>query len=1099
MSFKIRYIKGRIIIMNPKSNKVTIPLSAPLNLSKLTSEVVNFSGWNDINSPYYGKCISPLYEKKDLLTNNNVIYTKNGDIYTINGGTLNKNEAAAMSCTPTCFTDTKLYTNTLATALSVDSSYLYINYDLDEDASYGMFNMGNTETSVHYTKTVFTSGVFVAAKCAYDNGNSLYSIVYQNNNTYYLWLFDGTNEKTQQITWYKNTGTSPTAVTIKPNQVRINCSYNSSMWLISVLSDSGTGLTSLGYFNIAYSSGTVYTNWTWSGSSSVASTSKVSTYIGVYTSISNILTAGSGYSPVLSDKKLTVSLTHAWTYPINVYVSDNAHVSSSTAIVDTNLIMTIPAGSLTATASIGTATYADGTSYTMAERGFVWITTTDETTTGGTEDIIKMVPTNTYGIKTVYTSTTVSSANREYGITLYGSLTSTLNYGHSPDVIFDDGYAYCLGLMGYGFSTMGIIPFKSSIGSTAVSGTTLTINYSPTVYYEWTYDSTSTNIKPRSYVSTVIDIGQGFAREMIRASTRNYDQKYDSGLSTDVIVCFDSAVASAILNPGVNTSYRNNAGSLYQIDNFRLLYTNGIPAGISYGESGSRGTLVSEWYCVSSQFDISCNGNYLTYMNTTDGFVHLISLKSTSSTPYQFVENRYIVMNTISYFNCYDTYTGNKYHYADDFNNRVLAGSSSLSNLSATKSQLNMVSAVNANYEISKVAITSIGVNPQSLSLIIKDHETFISSASPNSSDVLDVDVYYGEAASSYATYYCSAKIINSSTVTTSVYNKSALQGAYSPITTSGNVIYSPSIFTTYITSYTNNDMILSNITGYMLIYSGTTPILAYYLLSGLENITNLFIIQSMFYAIVEDKIVKLTYNNGVIASNTAIVDVTGMQYIGALPDKALFFSTMNKTIYSFTGDCNLAPIYEANKIDSITGTYYNTATQSIYLATTGGLYIINSNSMFELPLTGVANVFFIGTNSVVVSDSSAVHVSYYPQTGYTLVPITLATQFYGAGNEANSKLDAFLIRLYNNGTASAGTITLSLTTLTDAGFTTEAKKFNILAKDWDESTGSLYLRYQPQYQACVGASLSLTSSFAISSIVANYTIDTEQIAKFNI
>src|SRR5574344_1553221 len=135
MSFKIRYIKGRIIIMNPKSNKVTIPLSAPLNLSKLTSAVVNFCGWIDINSASYGKCISPLYEKKDFLTNNNVIYTKNGDVYTINGGTLNKNDATVMSCTSTGFTDTKLYTDTLATALSVDSSYLYIGYDLDEERS----------------------------------------------------------------------------------------------------------------------------------------------------------------------------------------------------------------------------------------------------------------------------------------------------------------------------------------------------------------------------------------------------------------------------------------------------------------------------------------------------------------------------------------------------------------------------------------------------------------------------------------------------------------------------------------------------------------------------------------------------------------------------------------------------------------------------------------------------------------------------------------------------------------------------------------------------------------------------------------------------
>jgi len=1078
--------------MNPKSNKANVPLSAPLNLSKLSTEITNFSGWNDINSPYYGKCVSPLYEKTETTTTGNIIYDKSGNMYEVSGAGLVKNRnETVLSYTSYYFTDTVL-NNCISNAVTTTGKYIYINYS----DTYGTFIFGN-DNGTYETKLVFTSGVLVCTKCLYSNGYRLYIVIYQLGTKYYYYLYNGYSSISNEITWYKNTGTSPSAVTIKPNQVRANAYLVNSFWFISILSDSGTGITSLAYMNLSLSnnSSTLYEKWNLSGTMVSTSVSKTSTYIGVYATVTSILTSGSGYTPILSDKSVTVSLTHAWTYPINVYMSDDSHMSSSSAMVSTNLIGTIAAGSITMTASIGTATYEDGSIFTPSQRYYIWISTSQESATDSSViSFNRIIPSSYYGQKTVYTNTTVSAANKEYGITLYGSLTSSLSYIHTPDVIFDDGSLYNLGLMEYGQNTTGIVPFKCTLSSYTYTDTQITINYTPSSYYKWQYNITPTNNLPRSYVNTVIDIGQGFIREMICTSTSNYDMKYGGNLTVNSIICYDSGSDSVIINPGVNTSYRNNAGSLYQSRQFRLLYTNGIPSGISYGDSGYRGTLLSEWYTVGSLKDISTNEYGCTYLNTTDNMTHLISVTA-GSNPYQFIENRYIVINTTSYYNCYDTFTDKVYHYADDFNNRVLSGSTSISYIGSTLSQQNMVSAVNANYEISKVSIISIGINPQSLSYIIRDHETFISCTSPVSNNNLDIDIYYGDSTSSYATYYCSAKI----DVSTIIYNNSSLQGAYSPITTDGNIMYSPSIFTQYIRSYTNNDMILSNSTGYMLIYSGTTPILAYYLLSGLENITRLFIIQSQFYAIVENKIVKLTYNNGVIATNTAIVDVTGMQFIGTLPDKALFFGLMNKTIYSFTGDCNITPIYEANKIDSISKTYYNTSTQSIYLATTMGLYIINTNSMFNLPLYDINNIFFIGTDAAVISGKNVVHISYCPQTDYTKMPISLTTQYYGMGSETVIKLDSYLIRLYNNNTAESGTIKVSLTTLTDGSYQTDERSFTVNKMDWDSDTGTLYIRYQPKYQACVGASLRISSSFAISSIIVNYTADTEQISKFNI
>lgn len=1077
--------------MNPKSNKASIPLSAPLNLSKLNTEIVSFSGWNDVNSPYYGKCLSPLYIKNNTYSSANIVFDRNQNIYSIKSTELTKNNASVLTYNSNYFTDTAVGSY-LSVAFTSGSSYIGIS----ESSTPGTFILrnanGTTTSAVAYTG----AGATLCAKCKYYNGSRIYIVVYYQNNGYHYWASNGSSTFTNTIIWYKNTGTTPSIVAVSPNQIRINCAYVLNNWMISILSDSGSGISDMAYFNLTISPSSTYKSelWSFSGGPIESKVTKTTTDVGFYINIENILSSGTGYAPTLSQRKLTVSLTNAWTSPIKIYISDDAHMSSTGAIVESNLLGTIAAGNTTITSTIGDATYMDGSKYTSVNRTYVWITTTGEAP-DSTQTISYsfMVPSSYYGIKTTYTSTIVSSTAKEYSRTFYGSRTITLNSIHTPDVIFDDGYFYNLGMFEYGTIRTGCIPFKCS-QSTISFGTTTTISYTALSYYSWKYNSTSSNNLPRSYVKTVLDIGQGFIRIMLCTTIVSYDYKDPNTLTTDTVVCYDSASNAVLINPGVNILYRNDAGSIYQENNYRLLYTNGLPSGISYGDEDYRGTLLSEWYTVSGLFDMATSTTSAAYLNTSDNMVHIITL-NTGTPTYQFIENRYIVINTSSYFNCYDTYLNKIYHYADDFNNRILAGSSSTDDIDSTSEQLNMVSAVNANYEITRVAITSIGINPQQLSLIIKDHETFISCQSPVSNNTMDVDIYYGEATSAYATYYISAKVSD----TILKYANPDLKGAYSPITTSGNVMYSPSIFTEYIRSYTNNDMVLSNGTGYTLIYSGTTPILGYYLLSGLDNVSTLFIIQSIYYAIVGSKIVRLTYNNGVIASNSTVADISGMQYIGSLPDKALFFGLMNKTIYSFTGDCILSPIYEANKIESIYNTYYNTATQSIYLPTDSGLYIINTQSMFRLNATGITNIFFNGTNAAVVMGSSVLYISYYYQTDYSKVPIVLTTQFYGAGNEAVSKVDAFLIRLYNNGVQENGTLTISATTLTDGGFATDKKTFNIMARDWDSTTGTIYLRYQPKYMASVGVSLNLTSSFAISSITANYTTDTEQISRFNI
>lgn len=1077
--------------MNPKSNKASIPLSAPLNLSKLNTEISSFSGWNDINSPYYGKCVSPIYEYSKTLDSSSAVFDSDGNAYIIGATSLTKNGTPIMSYNNSYFTDSTL-DNYIAVA-ATSTGYIAIQ----ETATLGTFNIISNET-VSSTMSVYSSGKTICSKCLQSGTNQLYVIIYVVGTTYYYWLYNGiSTTKTGTISWLSNTWITPLAWSGTPNNVRINAAYLNNYWMISILSDSGSGVTDLGYFNMTLApDGSLFnTSWSFSGGPVLTKSTLVSESIGFYSTFYTTLKSGTGYAPALDNRTLGISLSSTYGKDIKVYVSDSSHMSQSTAVVASNLVGTITARSSSLSATVGDATYADGTVISTSLRQYVWISTTGTDKDNNTLNYVFMIPQSYNGYYTVYTTTTMTATAKEYSKTFTEYRATSISAVHTPDIVSDDGYFYCLCKFAYGDSAQGCIPLRCEYNSMTATTASTAISYTANSYYSWIWNTTSYNVLPKTHAGTVLDIGQGFIRITMRASLSSYDSKDPSDLSTDVIVLYDSASNKVLYNPGTLSTYRNNAGSLYQSNMFRLLYTNGVPSGVSYGDIGYRGTLLSEWYSVSSLFDFSSTSTSAIYKNAVDSKVHYIKVNSGIPT-YQFVENRYIIINTTSFYNCYDIISETVLHYAEDWNNRALAGSTDPNDISSTVDSASMVTGVNLNYEASKVYITSIGINPQQLSLLIKDKETFISAAVPTSNNIFDIDVYYGSSTDAYAYYIFSARVSSTSSLR---YVSAMLKGLYSPITSSSNILYSPNMFTTYIKSYSNNDMAVSNGTGYPLIYSGTTPVLAYYLLSGLDGVTDLFVIQSQFYAIVDSKIIKLTYNNGVIVSSSAISDVSGMQFIGALPERALFFSNMNRNIYSFTGDCLLTSLYEANKISIINSTYYNTATQSLYIATDVGLYIINSASMFRLPMTDISNVYFIGTSAIVISGTTATYLSYYNQTNYVKVPILLETQYYGAGSEMASKVDSWLIRLYNNGNPESGTITVNMTTLTDSGYMTDTKKFSVTTKDWDSTTNTLYIRYQPKYQNCVGASLLLSSTFAISSIVVNYTIDTEQISHFNI
>jgi hypothetical protein len=133
------------------------------------------------------------------------------------------------------------------------------------------------------------------------------------------------------------------------------------------------------------------------------------------------------------------------------------------------------------------------------------------------------------------------------------------------------------------------------------------------------------------------------------------------------------------------------------------------------------------------------------------------------------------------------------------------------------------------------------------------------------------------------------------------------------------NVALTPTIFTEYINGAGNNDVVTENNVSYVLNYYDQQPFLNYNLSSQSSNTyygqTAFFVLQGQFYAFMNEKIYSVIYNNGIIASQDAIIDARGMTFVGNNPQIAFFYSPSKRMFYSFTGDAVLQKIFDASKL----------------------------------------------------------------------------------------------------------------------------------------------------------------------------------------
>ena len=620
---------------------------------------------------------------------------------------------------------------------------------------------------------------------------------------------------------------------------------------------------------------------------------------------------------------------------------------------------------------------------------------------------------------------------------------------------------------------------------------------------------------PYSFISRTISLDKNYFRYVLH--TKGFgDIEYDENGNVlsepkETVIMYDSGFNKVIINPGYYTGNGSlSNGSVYQKGNWRILYNNNLVSNISYGTTDKIGTLLCDWniidevLCIDEDFIVIRDtfGNIIKYSTAT--------IANDEIAPYKVINNRFIVVGTTSYYNCYDLKTNQKLHYASDYNNRFLMGIECDNFLKNTTDNDKMFdentlidtaiegSAQNANYEISNNPISSYKLEPEVITKVWMRTNPFML----KSESSMPVDIYFSMngVTAVYFTSYKNGVFVRDT----------ALDLAYLPT----GIMYNPNIFTKIIETYLLDTFAVnsSTATAYPFNKYNGQVFLSYAMLNGLENAENMFCIQTLVYMISEDKIWEVYYDNGNLSNLQPIASIKGLKYLGCLPTAAIFWSPADRTFWSFTGDAILRKVIQANEISAIYGSWYCTSTQHLYVGTNIGLLCINDVNNFLLTdlkrVTGMwfFDDYFVAKNTSYtsgVAETKDWEISFIPEKLQIGGSMTFRVKWLGSIENFKSRIDCLYFRLAKNYSPTLSPVdpffTIRSETMTDVG--TECETKTITDFEFDELTDTAYVRFQPQYQSAVAFSFEVTTNCPIVSMAIGNTSTQEmaQISQINI
>ena len=587
--------------------------------------------------------------------------------------------------------------------------------------------------------------------------------------------------------------------------------------------------------------------------------------------------------------------------------------------------------------------------------------------------------------------------------------------------------------------------------------------------------------------------------------------KYATASSEDV-AWFNPGGFRAELKAGTNWNI------LYYVDSTGAVAVQGIS--YSDGNGNKMGTLVTPMDSPAKVQYIAGCSSFVVY---TDGHnkVYKISIKSGAQLSSIF-DNRYIIVNTTSFWNMWDEQKSRKFHYATDYNNRTKLGLIRTTYRSANswfftilKSRL-FATAINANYNVlPRLPVSSM--LPGSIALahwIGSDHYPYNIHAYQSDCDeareVQPIDIF----AQTDDTTDASVKYIMSIkpyTIGPQIYKDSNLElTSYSDTKAILAVV---DILSRFIDGAGNHSLVVEGPSKYVLNYNNQNkPTFLYSMASGIDvdDVQWFFVIQGQYYAVIGEKLYAMIYSNGVISQSDAIVDIRDMKYVGNTPAIAFFVNPYTKQVYSFTGDANLQQVFDAGKYhfqwalpDKELRHFYDESTQSIYICTNEGLLVFGPNNTYCLEdYKNVQDIEFVdGDIHIIETDKETTIRYYHDREGYDAAQTYIETSFYGLGANEVTSIDRWNITLYDPEHREQD-VWLQVRTLTDISTQSEEKKLHINANDWDKYTHSALLSFTPKLIKAQGIRLTLKTVSGVQKVVphvADQKTSTPTNSKFSI
>ena len=523
--------------------------------------------------------------------------------------------------------------------------------------------------------------------------------------------------------------------------------------------------------------------------------------------------------------------------------------------------------------------------------------------------------------------------------------------------------------------------------------------------------------------------------------------------------------------------------------------------GISYSETpDTMGTLITDIASVDEDWQIAYSDNACIYKDvygkiwklTVEEGVELSSV----------LDNEYVIVNTTSYWNCWDAKNNKPYHYATDYNGRATPGltKAEWDAIKATtvikSSDVRAVaSGINVNIQGTLDAVGSLHtpINQMARVYRLEYYMKLYGSQGIGSVFLQPIDVFFQGDGETYSVESTSDNMLDYkfSISPTPIFTRFRRGDMIEVPYTGTPVLFPTSILAKFINGSGNNDFVMMGESTYPLVYNRTEsePLFVTSKTGEIVNATAFFVIQGQYYATIDEKLYGLTYSNGYVATRDALVDIRGMHFVGNTPQIAFFWAEKDRSFYSFTGDGILEKLFSANKysLDSFKYEYYyDESTMSIFVPTDVGILVFGSENTYLLTeFTKLDKIYFTPSYTYITDDTGYTQLSYFEEPGFKPLPIKLETSFWGYGANTSLTIDRFDIVLYDEAHKS-DKVRLSTRTLTDVSTQSEDKVYEVGEADWDKWTHSVLLSYSPKLIKGKGIKLYLETGSAIQSITVH-------------